>query len=79
MRHTLKIVGWLGVGALAGALTTVSLQTGARSNMAPLPLEELQQTCMCYRWRDGWSPNRGIQKSSKQTHSRRVEQILSAC
>ena len=43
MRHTLKIVGWLGVGALAGALTTVSLQTVARSNMAPLPLEELQQ------------------------------------
>ena len=43
MRHTLKIVGWLGVGALAGALTTVSLQTVARANMAPLPLEELQQ------------------------------------
>ena len=38
-----KIVGWLGVGALAGALTTVSLQTVARGNMAPLPLEELQQ------------------------------------
>ena len=30
-------------GALAGALTTVSLQTVARGNMAPLPLEELQQ------------------------------------
>lgn len=43
MRQTLKIVGWLGAGALAGALTTVSLQTVARSNMAPLPLEELQQ------------------------------------
>jgi carboxyl-terminal processing protease len=43
MRHTLKIISWLGVGALAGALTTVSLQTVARSNMAPLPLEELQQ------------------------------------
>ena len=43
MRHTLKIVGWLGVGALAGALTTVSLQTVAHANMAPLPLEELQQ------------------------------------
>jgi carboxyl-terminal processing protease len=28
---------------LAGALTTVSLQTVARGNMAPLPLEELQQ------------------------------------
>ncbi len=43
MRHTLKIFGWIGVGALAGAMTTVSLQTVARSNMAPLPLEELQQ------------------------------------
>ena len=43
MRHTLKIAGWLSVGALAGALTTISLQTGARGNMAPLPLEELQQ------------------------------------
>ncbi len=43
MRHTLKIAGWLSVGALAGALTTISLQTVARGNMAPLPLEELQQ------------------------------------
>ena len=43
MGQKLKIVGWLSVGALAGALTTVSLQTVARGNMAPLPLEELQQ------------------------------------
>ena len=43
MGQKLKIVGWVGVGALAGALTTVSLQTVARGNMAPLPLEELQQ------------------------------------
>jgi len=43
MGQKLKIVGWIGVGALAGALTTVSLQTVARGNMAPLPLEELQQ------------------------------------
>ena len=43
MRQKLKIVGWVGVGALAGALTTVSLQTVARGSMAPLPLEELQQ------------------------------------
>jgi len=43
MRQQLKIIGWVGVGALAGALTTVSLQTVARANMAPLPLEELQQ------------------------------------
>ena len=44
MGQKLKIAGWISVGAFAGVLTTVSLQTGARSNaMAPLPLEELQQ------------------------------------
>ena len=43
MSHKLKIAGWISVGALAGALTTVSLQTVARASMAPLPLEELQQ------------------------------------
>jgi carboxyl-terminal processing protease len=43
MSHKLKIAGWISVGALAGALTTVSLQTVARGSMAPLPLEELQQ------------------------------------
>ena len=43
MSHKLRIAGWISVGALAGALTTVSLQTVARGAMAPLPLEELQQ------------------------------------
>lgn len=43
MSHKLKIAGWISVGALAGALTTVSLQTVARGALAPLPLEELQQ------------------------------------
>ncbi|MBI2772045.1 MAG: S41 family peptidase [Burkholderiales bacterium] len=43
MSHKLKIAGWISVGALAGALTTVSLQTVARGSLAPLPLEELQQ------------------------------------
>jgi carboxyl-terminal processing protease len=43
MSHKLKIAGWISVGALAGALTTVSLQTVARGSIAPLPLEELQQ------------------------------------
>lgn len=43
MSHKLKIAGWISVGALAGALTTVSLQTVARGQLAPLPLEELQQ------------------------------------
>ena len=43
MGQKLKIAGWVSVGALAGALTTVSLQTVARGSMAPLPLEEIQQ------------------------------------
>ena len=43
MGHKLKITGWIALGALAGALTTVSLQTVARNTLAPLPLEELQQ------------------------------------
>ena len=43
MGHKLKITGWIALGVVAGALTTVSLQTVARSALAPLPLEELQQ------------------------------------
>jgi carboxyl-terminal processing protease len=45
MSQKTKIAGWIAVGALAGVLTTVSLQTVARGSgvMAPLPLEELQQ------------------------------------
>jgi carboxyl-terminal processing protease len=43
MSHKLKIATWITVGAVAGALTTVSLQTVARGSLAPLPLEELQQ------------------------------------
>ena len=43
MGQKLKIAGWISIGALTGALTTFSLQTVARANMAPLPLEELQQ------------------------------------
>jgi carboxyl-terminal processing protease len=43
MGHKLKIVSWISVGVIAGALTTVSLQTVARNTLAPLPLEELQQ------------------------------------
>ena len=31
------------LGALAGSLTTVSVQTVARNTLAPMPLEELQQ------------------------------------
>jgi len=43
MGHKLKIAGWVALGVMAGALTTVSLQTVARNTLAPLPLEELQQ------------------------------------
>lgn len=43
MGHKLKIAGWISVGVLTGALTTVSLQTVARGALAPMPLEELQQ------------------------------------
>lgn len=39
----LKIVGWLAVGAMAGALTTVQIQAVARGSFAPLPMDELQQ------------------------------------
>ncbi len=43
MGQKLKIAGWIAVGAVAGALTTVQLQAVARNTLAPLPLEELQQ------------------------------------
>jgi len=43
MGHKLKITGWISIGVIAGALTTVSLQTVARGTLTPLPLEELQQ------------------------------------
>ena len=43
MGQKMKIAGWVAIGALAGSLTTVSLQTVARNTMTPLPLEELQQ------------------------------------
>jgi carboxyl-terminal processing protease len=43
MGQKLKIVSWVSIGVLVGSLTTLSLQSGARSAMSPLPLEELQQ------------------------------------
>ena len=39
----LKVAGWLALGAVAGALTTMQLQATARNSVAQLPLEELQQ------------------------------------
>jgi carboxyl-terminal processing protease len=43
MGAKLKIAGWVAIGALAGALTTMQLQATARNALAPLPLEEMQQ------------------------------------
>ena len=43
MGQKLKIAGWISIGAMAGALTTVQLQAVARGGLTPLPLEELQQ------------------------------------
>ena len=43
MGQKIKIAGWISVGVVAGALTTVSLQTLARGGVTPLPLEEIQQ------------------------------------
>ena len=43
MGQKLKIAGWVSIGVVAGALTTVQLQAVARGGLSPLPLEELQQ------------------------------------
>jgi carboxyl-terminal processing protease len=43
MGAKLKVAGWLTLGAVAGALTTIQIQAIARANLGPLPLEEMQQ------------------------------------
>ncbi len=43
MGAKLKVAGFVALGAVAGALATMQLQAFARSSVAPLPLEELQQ------------------------------------
>jgi carboxyl-terminal processing protease len=43
MGAKLKIAGFVALGAVAGALTTMQLQAVARATYAPLPLEEMQQ------------------------------------
>ena len=43
MGAKLKVVGLLAAGAVAGALTTMQVTAVARSSLAPMPLEELQQ------------------------------------
>ena len=42
MGQKLRIAGWVGIGMVTGALTTMSVQTVA-SSATPIPLEELQQ------------------------------------
>src|ERR1017187_110302 len=39
----LKVAGWLVVGAVAGALTTLQFEASARNSVSQLPIEELQQ------------------------------------
>ena len=43
MGMKIKVAGWIALGAVAGALATMQLQAIARSSVAQLPLEELQQ------------------------------------
>jgi len=48
MGYKLKVAGWVAIGALAGALTTMQLQAVARGAVTPLPLEQLQQLAAVY-------------------------------
>ncbi|RYI04846.1 MAG: S41 family peptidase, partial [Acetobacteraceae bacterium] len=43
MSSRLKVAGWIALGTVAGALTTMQLQANARSTLSPLPLDEMQQ------------------------------------
>ncbi len=43
MGAKLKIAGWITLGVVAGALTTMQLPAIGRTTLAPLPLEEMQQ------------------------------------
>ncbi|MBV8603590.1 MAG: S41 family peptidase [Pelomonas sp.] len=44
MGAKMKVAGWMALGAVAGALTTMQLQATASSNLTPdLPLDELRQ------------------------------------
>jgi carboxyl-terminal processing protease len=43
MGTKIKVAGWVALGAVAGALTTMQLTAIARNPSAPLPLEEMQQ------------------------------------
>ena len=48
MGAKLKVAGFIAVGALAGALTTMQFQAVARGAFTPLPLEEMQQLAAAF-------------------------------
>jgi len=48
MSGKLKVAGWLALGAVAGALTTMQLQAFARNGSVALPLEEMQQLAQVF-------------------------------
>ncbi|HEY6133462.1 MAG TPA: S41 family peptidase [Rubrivivax sp.] len=43
MGAKLKVAGFIAIGAVAGALTTMQVQAVAQRSLSPLPIEELQQ------------------------------------
>ena len=43
MGSKLKVAGWITLGAVAGALTTMQLQATARNTTVQFPLDEIQQ------------------------------------
>ena len=43
MGSKMKVAGWVVVGAVAGAMTTMGLQATARNSLGQLPLEDMQQ------------------------------------
>jgi len=48
MGAKLKVAGFVALGALAGALTTMQFQAVARGTFTPLPLEEMQQLAAAF-------------------------------
>jgi carboxyl-terminal processing protease len=48
MGAKLKVAGFVAIGALAGALTTMQFQAVARGTFSPLPLEEMQQLAAAF-------------------------------
>ena len=68
MGQKMKIAGWVSVGVLAGALTTVSLQTVARGAMTPLPLEETSSSRLSLAWSRPTTSSRWTTKTHHRRH-----------